>query len=215
MVTIEPGAAASDDARHFSVESYDTKERFVSYWHQINEIIKLRPSSVLEIGVGSKFTSTYLKNKGCNIVTLDISRDLGPDYVGSVLSLPFRDNSFDVVCCFEVLEHLPYSDFTKAVSEIFRVSAKGAVLSLPDATRHFRFLFKIPHMKHPIEFLLPFPRVRKHIHTFDGEHYWEIGKKGYPLEKITGDMQNVGFTLEKTYRVFELPYHRFFILTKP
>jgi hypothetical protein len=27
-------------------------------------------------------------------------------------------------------------------------------------------------------------------------------------------MRRVGFEIKKTYRVFEMPYHRFFVLTK-
>jgi len=52
------------------------------------------------------------------------------------------------------------------------------------------------------------------MNKFDGEHYWEIGKIDYSLNKIVNDIQNTGFKIEKTYRVFENPYHRFFILRK-
>ena len=52
------------------------------------------------------------------------------------------------------------------------------------------------------------------MNKFDGEHYWEIGKAEYPLNKTIGDIQKSGFKIEKTYRVFEHPYHRFFILRK-
>lgn len=30
----------------------------------------------------------------------------------------------------------------------------------------------------------------------------------YPLSKYTKDIQRAGFKIEKTYRVFEYPYHR-------
>lgn len=52
------------------------------------------------------------------------------------------------------------------------------------------------------------------MNKFDGEHYWEIGKAGYPLSKIINDIQIAGFKIEKTHRVFEFPYHRFFILKR-
>jgi len=51
------------------------------------------------------------------------------------------------------------------------------------------------------------------MNKFDGEHYWEIGKRGYPLSKIINEIQKARFKVEKTYsRVFENPYHRFFSL---
>ena len=52
------------------------------------------------------------------------------------------------------------------------------------------------------------------MNKFDGQHYWEIGKAGYPLSNIIDDIQIAGFKIEKTYRVFEYPCHRFFKLKK-
>ena len=48
------------ESNHYYKEAYDTKDRFISYWHQINEIIMLNPDSVLEIGIGNGFLSKYL-----------------------------------------------------------------------------------------------------------------------------------------------------------
>jgi len=52
------------------------------------------------------------------------------------------------------------------------------------------------------------------MNKFNGEHYWEIGKAGYPLNRIINEIQRAGFKIEETYRIFENPYHRFFILKK-
>jgi len=65
-----------------------------------------------------------------------------------------------------------------------------------------------------MKWLSPLPRIKKPINNFDGEHYWEIGKAGYPLSKIINEIQKAGFRVKKTYRIFENPYHRFFILRK-
>lgn len=56
--------------------------------------------------------------------------------------------------------------------------------------------------------------LKKLVHKFNGEHYWEIGKFGYPLSRIIKDIKIAGFNIKKTYRIFEVPYHRFFILEK-
>ncbi|ODS41449.1 MAG: methyltransferase type 11 [Candidatus Altiarchaeales archaeon WOR_SM1_79] len=198
---------------HYFNESYDTRERFVSYWHQINEITKLAPKSVLEIGVGNGFVSKYLKERGLNIVTLDIDKSLNPDIIGNVLDMPLEDNSFDVVACYEVLEHIIYKNFHKALSELYRVSKFYVILSLPDAGIVYRFGLKMSGLVE-IKRCIPLPSFKKQVHKFDGQHYWEIGKAGYPLKKIITDIQRAGFKIEKTYRVFEIPYHRFFILNK-
>ena len=199
------------EPNHYFNKSYDSKERFTSYWHQINEIIKLNPKRVLEIGIGNGFVSEYLEERKLDIVTLDIDKRLNPDIAGSILNIPFADKSFDVVACYELLEHLNYESFYKILSEVSRVSNSYVVLSIPDASRIYRFNVQIPKIGE-IKKLIPLPRMKNPIHKFDGEHYWEIGKAKYPLNKIINDIQRAGFKIEKTYRVFEIPYHRFFIL---
>lgn len=194
-------------------KSYDTKERFISYWHQIDEVIKLNPKKALEIGVGNSFVSNYLKKRGINLITLDIDKRLNPDVLGSILQLPFPSAFFDVIICYEILEHLPYKDFNMSLSEIYRVSKSHAIFSIPDVTKVYRFNIQIPKIGE-IKRLIPLFRLRNPVHKFYGEHYWEIGKAGYPFSKITKDIQKSGFKIEKTYRVFENPYHRFFILRK-
>jgi len=201
------------EPNHYFNESYDTKERFISYWHQINEIIKLDPKRVLEIGIGNGLVSSYLKQRGFKVTTMDIDERLKPDVAGSVLSIPFPDKSFEAVACFEVLEHLPYEEFAKALSEVHRIARKYAVLSLPDLTKAYRVDIQIPKLGE-LKRLISLPRLKPPKHEFDGEHYWEIGKAGYPLGRILGDMNRAGFHVLKSYRVFERPYHRFFVLKK-
>jgi hypothetical protein len=201
------------EPHHYYNESYDSKGRFASYYHQINEIITRRPKTVLEVGIGNRLVSNYLKMRGINVITLDIDPRLRPDVAGSVLNMPFTDNSFEVVACYEVLEHLPYADFPKALSEIHRVSNRYAILSLPDSTRAYRLDIQIPKVGE-LKKLIQLPRLKPPVHEFDGEHYWEIGKAGYPLWKIMMEIQNAKFKVERTYRIFEMPYHRFFALEK-
>ena len=48
---------------HYFNAGYDSRERFISYWHQINEIITLTPSSIFEIGIGSGQPTSARKGK--------------------------------------------------------------------------------------------------------------------------------------------------------
>lgn len=42
-------------------EGYDEKARWISYWHQINEVLKTNARTVLEVGIGNGTVSDYLK----------------------------------------------------------------------------------------------------------------------------------------------------------
>jgi SAM-dependent methyltransferase len=195
--------------------NYDTKERFCSYWHQIQEIRECNPKIVLEIGIGNGFVSEYLLKRGFDIVRSDLDSKLLPDVTCTILDTPFLDDSFDVVACFELLEHLPFENFEKALLEIRRISRNWVVLSVPDSTQAYRFDLQLPKIGDIRKLvLLPNIRFRKPIEKFDGEHYWQIGKDGYPLKRINACFTKAKLFVMKTYRVFEMPYHRFFILKK-
>lgn len=214
MSDLEINLKSQVSVNHYIVKDYDSKERFISYWHQINEIIDLNPNKVLEIGIGNGFVSKYLKERSIDIVTADANADLKPDVVCDTRNLLFEDSSFDVVVCFEVLEHIHYNDFAKALSEIFRVTKNNAIISLPDSGRVISFSL-YSHRFGYFRRIISLPRLNKPLHKYDGQHYWEIGKKGYPLATIVSDIKNCGFKVNKTYRPFENPYHRFFVLRKP
>jgi SAM-dependent methyltransferase len=198
---------------HYFENAYDSKGRFISYWHQIYEITVLEPQSILEVGIGNGLTSHYLKQRGLNITTIDIDAHLRPDINGSILDIPFQDKSFDVVACFEVLEHIPYEKLPHALSELHRISCRYVILSLPDCSKVYPLYVQIPKLG-TLKRLVPLPRMKSLRHRFDGEHYWELGKAGYPVQKIMHDMENAGFEIIKAYRVFEVPYHHFFVLSK-
>ena len=198
---------------HYFSKHYDSKGRFCSYWHQIDEILSLQPKEVLEIGIGNGFVSKYLRDRGIDVTSLDIDKTLNPDVVGSVLEIPFNNDSFELVMCCEVLEHLPYKHFSRALSEIFRVSVSYVILSLPDYSRVCRFDIQIPKIAKS-KILIPLPCFKPLVRELKGGHYWNIGTAGYPLQKIKKEVRKACFKLEKCYRVFEIPWHRFFVLKK-
>jgi len=193
--------------------NYVTKARWVSYWHQINEIVSLKPQTVLEIGIGNKVVSDYLKKSGIKVVMCDKDYHLKPDVVADVLYLPFKKDSFDVILVAEILEHLPFSKFSKALKEIKRVSKRWIVISLPDYDI-FRFYLGLKFFPYVPKFEKTFKVNFPGKHKFDGEHYWEIGKKGYSLSRILKVFELNKLDVLKNYYSNENPYHRFFVLKK-
>lgn len=199
-----------------SKESYTTGryaklDRFASYSYQVQELVACAPSSVLEIGVGDGVVSEYFKkHSGIAYTTSDFADDLSPDIVADVRSLPCKDASYDAVCAFQVLEHLPFEEFETAVSELFRVARRHVLISLPHFNHPLKCNIKVPLLPE-IKILIQIPHPKEHV--FDGQHYWEIGKKGYPARRIRSVLSKHGVVV-KEFVPFENPAHRFFIVEK-
>jgi ubiquinone/menaquinone biosynthesis C-methylase UbiE len=195
---------------------YIGEKRMHSFAHQCNAVMSLQPESILEIGVGSGIVATILSKLGLTTTTLDIQPDLNPDIIASADRIPSENNSFDVILCCQVLEHLPYNDFKKCLQEFSRVAKKGCILSLPDSSRWYYGKIKLPLIG---EVFVNLPSIKR-SQRFPRErystmgHHWEIGYRESPLSKIQNDIEDSGWRIVKSWRVPELGWHRFFKLEK-
>lgn len=203
---------AQIDPRHYDFARYVDIRRWASYWHQVQETLSLRPQSVLEIGVGTGLFRAILQTLHCPVESVDINAALRPDHVASVTALPLPDDSFSAVVAFQVLEHLPYEDFRASVSEMRRVAAEHVILSLPDARKLWRCSLDVGAGERRLQ--MPEPRLRAPVHKGRGQHKWEIGKRGYPPERIAADLRACGLEVLKDFRAPENPYHHFFVCRK-
>lgn len=92
---------------------------------------------VLEIGAGMGENTEFLLNQGFNVHATDISSksveflkkkyasySLFEAEVADMESLPFKDNSFDVICS---AGSLSYGDNSIVMNEIYRVLVKGGI----------------------------------------------------------------------------------------
>ena len=76
----------------------------------------------LHIAPESCFISLFKKQKNLNYTTADLNSPWA-DVKMDVHAIPFEENSFDVIMCNHVLEHV--EDDRKVMSEFFRVMNKG------------------------------------------------------------------------------------------
>lgn len=201
------------DKDHYRFSTYVGKRRWTSIWHQLDEVLSLEPETVLEIGPGPGVFKAVASVFGVRVETLDIDPDLKPDHLGSADDMPLDDNSYDIVCAFQMLEHVPYRTSLKIFGEMSRVARRYIVISLPDSRPAWPYSLHIP-AKGDLKFIVPLPRMALREHRFDGEHHWEVDKKGYALNNIIGDFIAASSAKSyKTFRVKEFPYHRFFVFS--
>ncbi len=95
------------------------------------------PKRVLDIGCGAGFLSNHLAHAGHRVTGIDTAEQAlrvaqRHDQTGTVtykqadaLSLPLSDNSFDVVCAMDFLEHI--SEPKKVIAEVSRVLVPGGL----------------------------------------------------------------------------------------
>jgi ubiquinone/menaquinone biosynthesis C-methylase UbiE len=109
--------------------------------HVAVAVVRARPRRVLEVGCGEGVVLEYLADR--NPSSRFDGLELDPAALararlrcprttlvrGDVYALPFPDQSYDLVLCLEVLEHLP--DPARALREIRRVARRGLLLSVP------------------------------------------------------------------------------------
>lgn len=204
------------EKEHYYKE-YDNLPRFISYYYQIDLTKKLNPMTILEVGVGNKTVSNYLKQHGFDVTTCDIDEELGPDYVADIRRLPFNDNSYDVVMACEILEHLPWEEVQGVLEELHRVTKKYIIVSIACSRAAFELVFRFPRiakiLKRPflnLFFRLPLLFIKIQSR---GQHYWEIGRWNYPIRKVKGLLKKK-FKILKEVTPILSSYHRFFILEK-
>ncbi|MBU1987987.1 MAG: class I SAM-dependent methyltransferase, partial [Nanoarchaeota archaeon] len=140
-----------------------------------------------------------------------------PDVVADIRKLPFKDNSFNTILACEIIEHIPFKDVPKALSELRRVAKKNVVISAPYSCVSLSGLFKlkIPFLGRLFNLSVYFPYdwLNPRKFKFNSEHYWEMGRKGYSKKKIL-TLFNKYFKLVDCYPELIQPEHYFFILEK-
>lgn len=132
-----------DDSKKNIVKELDFLEKkfFKLTWDQIQILRQLKKGELfLEIGCGTSFMGRKLAKTGHTIVGIDMSMEALKlaksvfdsegitNYLlvcGNVLTMPFKNNLFDLIYGAGVIEH--FKDTGQAVSELARITKKGGV----------------------------------------------------------------------------------------
>ena len=101
---------------------------------------------ILDAGCGEGVLVEEFKAEGRDIQGLDLNYESKYVQRGSVLDMPYTDNSFDAVLFLDIFEHLAYSDQQLALDEIHRVLQGRGILiaSIPNLAHwNSRFWFSL------------------------------------------------------------------------
>lgn len=80
------------------------------------------PIKLLHFAPEQAFYNRFKKLDNLDYTTTDLNSPLA-DVKADICNLPFSDNSFDVILCNHVLEHIPND--TKAMQELYRILKPG------------------------------------------------------------------------------------------
>ncbi len=204
-----------------------SKQDYIYQQEPRKELLDLIPlenrnGNVLEIGAGAGDTLLYAKEKEfakniygvelCNIENSNQTNSIFSNFIiGNIetLELPFDKNSFDVIICGDVLEHLvdPYK-----VLKVLKTYLKEdgvMVASIPNI-REFKTMKKIffdGDFKYEDSGILD----RTHLKFFTKKNIIDLFKnEGFDILKIVSSNKGLAMRYLKRLRIFKLFLQIFF-----
>lgn len=135
-------------------------------WKRISRVFERldKGGHVLDVGSGAgQFVNALaLSGEFQSVTTIDPTRfnkyiELSDEIVRqdmSIAAMEFDDDSFDVVTCMEVLEHLPEAVFAAAIDELRRVCRGQLVITVP--------------------YREPPPLAKTHVRRFEDEDFVQL-----------------------------------------
>ncbi len=151
------------------------------------EVKKFKTNSVLDIGCGTGYITKRISLVKPKVIGCDIDKEklvLAKKYTKNKIrfkhvndkKLPFKDNSFDLIICSEVLEHIEDIDFF--LTEIKRVGKKFLLITVPNEP-YFR-IANFLRLKNVLEF----GNGHGHINHFNKKTLKKVFPKEFKLKKL-------------------------------
>lgn len=173
--------------------------------------IGLSDKKCLDIGCSGGIITSYLSNYfseivGCDIdekainkATAEYTTDTCRFVCADSMNLPFDDNSFDVVICNHIYEHVP--DSSILISEIYRILKRGGICYFGAGNR---YMIKENHYKLYFLSWLPQFLADRYLKLVRGiDHYYEKHLSFSGLKKL---VSSTGFSFnDYTEKIILVP----------
>lgn len=142
---------------------------------------------------------TRFRKLNHDYVTADIDSPIA-DVTADIINLPFNDNSFDVIFCNHVLEHV--QDDTRAMKELFRVMKKGGmgIFQVPqDLNRDVTF--EDNSITNPKERAKIFGQY-DHVRVYGKDYFDKLRSIGFEVKEVNYS-QKLSTETSSKYRLME------------
>jgi 2-polyprenyl-3-methyl-5-hydroxy-6-metoxy-1,4-benzoquinol methylase len=165
--------------------------------------LDLKLKEILEIGAGNEVVKNCLQ-KFVNVYkVMDINEKLKPDFLADLRKFkPELREKFDCVVCAEVLEHMPFEDLEKNLTNIYNYLRNNgkAIITIPHRRARILIITPLSYLK-PLIITLPFwiksslksfyQQVIKKKVWIDPHHCWEIGDGKINLKDVEEVMKEL------------------------
>jgi len=174
------------------VNMYDTTKRIkVVYEELLTQ--NLHQKKLLDAGCGTGWFSQAAVERGAVVTSMDVGPKLlkqvakkceSQRVIGSIMEMPFKTDTFDVVVSSEVIEHVPNPN--QALRECFRVLKPGGSFVVTTPNRFWYFALAIAE--------------KMKLRPYQGLENWS------GFDQLQKELEEIGFTVEEAYGIHLFPF---------
>lgn len=140
-----------------------------------------RPARLLHFAPEQAFYRRFKKLRHLEYITTDLNSPLA-GVKADICNLPFAANSFDIILCNHVLEHIP--DHRKALSELYRVMKPGGwgIFQVPQDLKR-ETTFEDPSITDPEQRRRLFGQY-DHVRVYGHDYFDLLRQAGFEAEAV-------------------------------
>jgi SAM-dependent methyltransferase len=148
----------------------------------LRDVVRIggRPLSLMQVAPNRGVMRWLEARPALELVSVDLSSPLAA-VRADITDLPFEDESFDMVICAHVLEHVP--DDRKAIAELFRSLRPGGTAILQVPPSDLEETFEDPSITDPRERERLFQQY-DHVRLCGADYLDRIGEAGFDVTRV-------------------------------